>query len=53
VTDLPAIDMLLAQARSTLDRVRPERLAEGVPGLALDTVVRDSQSARTSVNIAK
>ena len=28
MTDLPAIDVLLAQARSTLDRVRPERLAE-------------------------
>jgi rhodanese-related sulfurtransferase len=28
VTDLPAIDVLLAQARRRLDRVRPERLAE-------------------------
>jgi rhodanese-related sulfurtransferase len=28
VTDLPAIDVLLAHARSGLDRVRPERLAE-------------------------
>jgi rhodanese-related sulfurtransferase len=28
VTDLPAIDVLLAHARSRLDRVRPERLAE-------------------------
>ena len=28
MTDLPAIDVLLAKARSRLDRVRPERLAE-------------------------
>jgi rhodanese-related sulfurtransferase len=28
VTDLPAIDVMLAQARSRLNRVRPERLAE-------------------------
>ena len=28
MTDLPAIDVLLAQARSRLDRVRPERLAD-------------------------
>ena len=28
MTDLPAIDVLLAHARSGLDRVRPERLAE-------------------------
>jgi rhodanese-related sulfurtransferase len=28
VTGLPAIDVLLAQAPSRLDRVRPERLAE-------------------------
>ena len=28
MTDLPAIDVLLAQARSRLNRVRPERLAE-------------------------
>jgi rhodanese-related sulfurtransferase len=28
VTDLPAIDVLLERARSGLDRVRPERLAE-------------------------
>jgi len=28
VTDLPAIDTLLAHARSRLDRVRPEKLAE-------------------------
>jgi len=28
VTELPAIDVLLAHARSRLDRVRPENLAE-------------------------
>ena len=28
MTELPAIDVLLAHARSRLDRVRPERLAE-------------------------
>jgi rhodanese-related sulfurtransferase len=28
VTDLPAIDVLLAHARSRLDRVRPERITE-------------------------
>ena len=35
MTDLPAIDVLLAHARSRLDRVRPERLAEEVAGGAI------------------
>jgi rhodanese-related sulfurtransferase len=35
VTDLPAIDVLLAHARSGLDRVRPENLAEEVAAGAI------------------
>ena len=35
MTDLPAIDVLLAHARSRLDRVRPERLAEELAGGAI------------------
>ena len=33
--DLPAIDVLLAHARSRLDRVRPESLAEEVSAGAI------------------
>ena len=35
MTDLPAIDVLLAHARSGLDRVQPERLAEELAGGAI------------------
>ena len=35
MTDLPAIDVLLERARSGLDRVQPERLAEEVAGGAI------------------
>jgi rhodanese-related sulfurtransferase len=40
VTDLPAIDVLLAHARRRLDRVRPERLAEELAGGAILIHVR-------------
>ena len=35
MTDLPAIDVLLQHARSGLDRVQPERLAEELAGGAI------------------
>ena len=35
MTDLPAIDVLLEHARSGLDRVQPERLAEELAGGAI------------------